>query len=220
MRKVAAAAVMAALFCSWIWLGCGTTGKGAVLGGVAGGAAGALIGDRAGNTAMGALIGAAVGGTAGALIGKHMDQQASDLEKDLKDAKVERVGEGIKVTFGSGILFTSGSSDLQAEGKANIESLAQVLAKYTDTNVLVDGYTDSDGTEELNQKLSEQRAANVAQYMRALGMAGERLTTIGHGESLPVVDNSTPANKQLNRRVEIAIFANDKMKAAAAKGQL
>jgi outer membrane protein OmpA-like peptidoglycan-associated protein len=194
--------------------------KGGTIGAVAGGAAGALIGKKAGNTAMGAIVGAAVGGTAGALIGKHMDKQASELEADLKDAKVERVGEGIKVTFGSGILFTSGSADLQAEGKANIEPLAKVLVKYPDTNVLIEGHTDSDGAEQLNQTLSERRAANVAQFAQTLGVATERVTTVGYGETMPVADNATPAGKQLNRRVEIAIFANDKMKEAAAKGQL
>lgn len=213
-------AIVAAVCCSVAGLGCSTTMKGGTIGAAAGGAAGALIGKKAGNTAMGAIIGAAVGGTAGALIGKQMDKQANELEAELKDAKVERVGEGIKVTFGSGILFPSGSADLQAEGKGNIEPLAKVLVKYPDTNVLIEGHTDADGAEQMNQTLSERRAANVAQYAESLGVTAARVTTVGYGETMPVADNATPAGKQLNRRVEIAIYANDKMKDAAAKGQL
>ena len=202
-------------------LGCSSTAKGGLIGGGVGGAAGALIGKKLGNhTAMGALLGAAVGGSAGALIGKKMDSQANDLKQDLEGAKVERVGEGIKITFASGILFTTASADLQADGKANIANLAKILQKYPDTNILVEGHTDADGTEEMNQKLSERRAASVAQYAQGLGVSAQRFTTKGYGETQPVGDNSTPDGKQANRRVEIAIFANEKMKEAAAKGQL
>lgn len=202
-------------------LGCSATAKGGTIGAAAGGAAGALIGKKFGDhTVMGALIGAGVGGTAGALIGKKMDAQANDLKQDLEGAKVERVGEGIKITFASGILFTSGSAELQADGKANIEKMAKILQKYADTNVVVEGHTDGDGTEESNQKLSEKRATSVAQYAQALGVTAERFTTMGYGETMPVGDNATAEGKALNRRVEIAIFANEKMKEAAAKGQL
>lgn len=202
-------------------LGCSSTAKGGTIGAAAGGAAGALIGKKFGDhTVMGALIGAGVGGTAGAIIGKKMDAQAGDLKQDLEGAKVERVGEGIKITFASGILFSTGSADLQAEGKANIEKMTKILQKYPDTNIVVEGHTDADGTEEFNQKLSEKRAASVSQYAQGLGVTAERFSAMGYGESMPVGDNSTPEGKQANRRVEIAIFANEKMKAAAAKGQL
>jgi outer membrane protein OmpA-like peptidoglycan-associated protein len=202
-------------------LGCSSTAKGGAIGAGVGGAAGALIGKKLGDhTVMGALIGAGVGGTAGALIGKKMDAQADDLKRDLEGARVERVGEGIKITFASGILFASGSADLQADGKANIEKMARILQKYPDTDILVEGHTDSDGTEEFNQKLSEKRAASVVQYAQGLGVTTGRFTTMGYGETQPVGDNATPEGKQANRRVEIAIFANEKMKEAAAKGQL
>ncbi|MBM3280942.1 MAG: OmpA family protein [Candidatus Handelsmanbacteria bacterium] len=220
--KISAKLFIALPLCvSLAGLGCSSTAKGGAIGAVAGGAAGALIGKKLGDhTVMGALIGAGVGGTAGALIGKKMDAQADDLKQDLEGAKVERVGEGIKITFASGILFTSGSADLQADGKANVEKMAKILQKYPDTDILVEGHTDADGTEVFNQTLSEKRAANVATFAEGLGVAGARFTTKGYGETRPVGDNTTAEGKQVNRRVEIAIFANEKMKEAAAKGQL
>ncbi len=202
------------------WTACSNTLRGGTIGAAAGGALGALIGKQSDNTAKGAIIGAAVGGTAGALIGRHMDKQAAELEEKLEGAQVERVGEGIKVTLGSGILFATNSAELGTEGKANVQRLAEVLVKYPDTNVLIEGHTDSDGSEEYNQQLSERRAAAVAAYAKSLGVAAERLTTVGHGESMPVADNATAAGKQANRRVEIAIFASEKMVEAAQKGEL
>src|SRR5512132_3375339 len=105
---------------SLLGLGCSAsnTVKGGAIGAAAGGLLGAVIGKQAGNTAVGAIIGAAVGGTAGALIGRYMDKQAEELQNDIKDAKIERVGEGIKITFNSGILFKTNSADLQPEAKA------------------------------------------------------------------------------------------------------
>ncbi len=204
-------------------VGCKTmnnTQKGAGIG-VAGGAVlGALVGKWAGNTAAGAIIGAAVGGTAGVLIGKYMDKQVEELQADLKDAKVERVGEGIKITFNSGILFDVNSSNLGGVAKDNIGKLAVVLNKYADTDVLIEGHTDSTGPKDFNQTLSEKRAASVSGYLSSNAVAGNRLTTIGYGPDQPLVDNDTPVNRSLNRRVEIAIYANDKLKKAAVKGQI
>jgi outer membrane protein OmpA-like peptidoglycan-associated protein len=142
------------------------------------------------------------------------------LEEGLDGAEVERVGEGIKVTLGSGILFSTGSADLGPEGKANVRKLAEILLKYPDTNVVVEGHTDSDGAEDFNQRLSERRAASVSQYAQSLGVATDRLQTVGFGETMPVADNATVEGKRRNRRVEIAIFANEKMREAAAAGQL
>ena len=199
---------------------CGTsnTFKGGAIGAASGGAIGALIGDKAGNTAVGAIIGAAVGGTGGALIGKYMDKQAAELEGDLEGAKVERVGEGIKITFDSGILFAVSSSDLSDASKTNIEELAATLNKYEDTNIVIEGHTDSSGSDELNQRLSEERAASVSNYLTSLSVITERITTTGYGETQPVADNSTAAGKEQNRRVEIAIFANKKLQKAAERG--
>ena len=196
------------------------TVKGGAIGVGAGGVLGAVIGKAAGNTALGAIIGAAVGGTAGALIGNYMDRQAEEMQKDIEGAKVERVGEGIKITFDSGILFAVNSSDLTPVAKTNIGKLATILNKYPDTNILVEGHTDSTGSAEYNQKLSDRRASAVAYQAMSLGVTGTRFQTIGYGEAQPVAPNSTVAGRQQNRRVEIAIFANDDLKKAAEKGQV
>jgi outer membrane protein OmpA-like peptidoglycan-associated protein len=203
-------------------MGCGTSHalRGGAIGAGAGGVAGGVIGHQLGNTAIGAIIGAAVGGTAGALIGRHMDRQAEEMRQDVKNAKIERVGEGIKITFDSGILFEIDSSELQSVAKANIESLAKILNKYTDTNILIEGDTDNTGTEEYNQKLSERRAQAVADYQKGLGVDGSRISTVGLGELNPVSSNDTDYGRELNRRVEVAIFANDKLKKAAENGDL
>jgi outer membrane protein OmpA-like peptidoglycan-associated protein len=192
--------------------------KGGAIGAAAGGVLGAVIGKAAGNTAVGAIIGAAVGGTAGALIGRYMDKQAEEIQKDIEGAKVERVGEGIKITFDSGILFDVNKSTLTTTARGNVDKLSQILNKYPDTNILVEGHTDATGTDEYNQKLSEQRAAAVATYAKGAGVDAARFTTVGYGEKQPIADNATTEGKSANRRVEIAIFANDKLKDAAEKG--
>jgi len=203
-------------------MGCSAsnTVKGGVIGAGAGGVLGAVIGKAAGNTAAGAIIGAAVGGTAGALIGHYMDNQAEEMQRDIKDAKVERVGEGIKITFESGILFQTGKATLQPAAKANVEKLAVILNKYEDTNVLIEGHTDSDGSDDFNQLLSEGRANTVATYVKGQGVKGSRVTMVGYGETQPIAGNDTPEGKQANRRVEIAVFANDDLKEAAQKNQM
>lgn len=203
-------------------MGCSAsnTVKGGVIGAGAGGVLGAVIGKAAGNTAAGAIIGAAVGGTAGALIGHYMDKQAEEMQRDIKDAKVERVGEGIKITFESGILFQTGKATLQPAAKANVEKLAVILNKYEDTNVLIEGHTDSDGSDDFNQRLSEGRATTVATYVKSQGVKGSRVTMVGYGETQPIASNDTPEGKQANRRVEIAVFANDDLKEAAEKNQM
>jgi outer membrane protein OmpA-like peptidoglycan-associated protein len=205
-----------------LMMGCGASKavKGGAIGAGTGGVVGGLIGDHYGNTAVGAIIGAAVGGTAGALIGHHMDKQAAEMREDMKDAKIERIGEGIKITFDSGILFAINSSDLQSTARQNIESLAKVLNKYPDTNILVEGDTDNTGTEEYNQKLSERRAQSVSDYLKGQGIPGSRISTVGLGELNPIASNDTEYGRSLNRRVEVAIFANDKLKKAAEKGNI
>ena len=201
---------------------CGTSNavKGGVIGGVGGGVVGGVIGDQLGNTVLGAIIGAAVGGTAGALIGDYMDQQAEEMENDIAGAKIERVGEGIKITFDSGILFETNSSTLQSQAKTNIRNLAVILNKYPDTNILVTGHTDFDGTDAYNQTLSERRAESVSDYTKGQGVNSYRLSVLGLGEKEPIASNQTAEGKQLNRRVEIAIFANEDLKKAAERGQL
>ncbi len=194
--------------------------KGGAIGAAGGGLLGGVIGKAAGNTTLGAIIGAAVGGTAGVLIGHHMDKQAEEIQNDIAGAKVERVGEGIKITFDSGILFATNSYKLESQAKSNIDKLAKILNKYPDTNILVVGYTDATGKEDYNMKLSDQRAKSVVDYTSSQGVDGKRFTYKGLGPQEPVASNDTPDGRQQNRRVEIAVFANEKLKSAAEKGLL
>jgi len=191
------------------------TAKGAAIGAGVGVAAGGLIGYASGSTAAGVLIGAAVGGGAGALIGNYMDKQAAEIERDIEGAKVERVGEGIKITFNSGILFDVNKANLKDFSKTELTKLATILNKYDDTNILLAGYTDSTGSEEYNMQLSRSRAQSVADYLVIRNINSERFSVYGHGESDPVATNDTESGRAQNRRVEVAIWANEKLKRAA-----
>lgn len=196
------------------------TAKGTAIGAGAGALAGAIIGKVAGNTTTGAIVGAAVGGASGAAIGNYMDRQSRELEEDLEGAKVERVGEGIKITFDSGILFALNSSSLSDASKEEIAKLAEILQKYEDTNVMFAGYTDSSGSDEYNLKLSEERAKSVAEFAAFTGVDATRMTITGYGEENPVSSNETAEGRAENRRVEVAIWANEKLKKAAEKGEI
>jgi outer membrane protein OmpA-like peptidoglycan-associated protein len=189
--------------------------QGAVIGAGSGAVLGGLIGRAAGNTIVGAIIGAAVGGAAGAFIGSYMDKQAAEMQRDLEGAKVERIGEGIKITFNSGLLFDVDKSELRVTSKQNLTDLARILNKYEDTNILVEGHTDSTGSDEHNQKLSKDRAESVSSYLAVLEVKSGRFTMMGYGENQPVATNDTDEGRQLNRRVDIAIMANEKLKKMA-----
>lgn len=189
------------------------TEKGAAGGAAAGGVIGAVIGESAGSTAKGAILGAVIGGTAGAVIGRQMDKQAEELDDELENATVERVGEGIQVTFDSGILFDFDSSNLRAEARENLRELASSLQEYEGTRVLVAGHTDSRGTDAYNQSLSERRSMAAKAYLMELGIASDRVDAVGLGESEPVATNDTDAGRQANRRVEVAIFASEELQA-------
>ena len=193
------------------------TQKGAVIGTAAGGAGGAVIGRASGNTALGAIIGAAVGGTAGAVIGNQMDKQAEEIKKTVPDANVVRVGEGIVVEFNSNVLFGFDESDLSEEAKANLDKLVQVLNSYSETDIELQGHTDSSGRASYNQTLSERRAGAVSGYLASKNIDTSRLTVKGFGETVPKYDNDTADGRTQNRRVEFLITANEKMKAEAEK---
>lgn len=195
------------------------TQKGAAIGAGAGGVVGAFIGKAAGNTALGAVIGGAVGGTAGALIGHKMDKQAAEIQQTVPGATVVRQGEGIIVKFDSGILFDVDKTELKGAAKTNIANLATSLTKNPQTNILIVGHTDDTGSDEHNMDLSIRRAEAVKSYIASAGVSGTRLTTQGKGESEPIADNTTADGRSQNRRVEIAIVANDQMKAEAKQGQ-
>ncbi|OQP63454.1 hypothetical protein A3860_24230 [Niastella vici] len=193
------------------------TQKGAIIGTAGGGAVGAVIGKAAGNTALGAIIGATVGGVTGAVIGHKMDKQAKEIENKVPGAKVERVGEGINVEFNEKILFGFDRSDLNASASGNLDKLAAILKEYPDTDIEVQGHTDSKGTDDYNMKLSERRASSVANYLRGKGVSSGRIKTKGYGESAPVASNETDAGRAQNRRVNFLITANEKMKEDARK---
>jgi outer membrane protein OmpA-like peptidoglycan-associated protein len=189
--------------------GCSTNLGTGALGGAA---AGAVVGGLAGGSARGAILGAAIGGAAGAAIGAVMDAQADDLQDRLPNARVERVGEGIAVTFDSGILFAVNQSTLQSAGQTNLRDLTASLEEYEGTEVLVVGHTDSTGEEAYNQSLSERRADAARTYLIGSGLDGSRVRAMGRGELEPIATNDTDAGRQQNRRVEIAIFADEAMR--------
>lgn len=196
------------------------TGKGAAIGVGAGALLGAGIGKLTGNTALGAGIGAAVGGAGGAMIGKYMDKQAKEMETKMQAAKIERVGESIKVTFDSGILFKVNSSELSAKSKDDLKKFSEVLNTYPETNLFINGHTDNTGGVEMNQKLSEKRAQSVSSFLTSQNVAASRLTVTGFGETQPKVENTSAANRALNRRVEVLINANSNLVKAAQSGDL
>ena len=191
------------------------TAKGGAIGAAGGAVVGGIIGKIAGNTLLGALAGAALGGAAGAFIGRHMDKQAEEMRRDLEGAKVERVGEAIKITFDSGLMFDINKYDLRAASRENLNKLAAILNKYPDTNILVEGHTDSTGTREINMPLSENRAKAVADFLATLNVQSARFAVHGYGPDQPLGDNATVEGRQTNRRVDLAIMANEKLKKIA-----
>lgn len=191
--------------------------KGVAIGAGSGAVVGGVIGHAAGNTGLGAIIGAAVGGVTGGVIGHHMDKQAEEIKNDVPGAKVERVGEGIVVEFSEAVLFGYDQSSLNAQSYRSLDKLITVLNKYPNTDLEIDGHTDSKGSESYNQKLSERRAQAVADYLIAHGVAGSRIRTVGMGELYPKYSNDTEEGRAGNRRVEFQITANQKMKQDAAR---
>jgi len=190
--------------------------KGAVIGAVGGGVVGAVIGKVTGNTALGTIIGATVGGVTGAIIGRQMDKQAEEMKKNFPDAQVIRVEEGIVLEFSNKILFGFDQSDLSTGAKSSLDKLVAILQKYPDTNIEVQGHTDSKGSVNYNQALSERRASAVSYYLLGKGITATRLTIHGFGETIPKYTNTTTDGQEQNRRVEFLVSANEKMKADAA----
>ncbi|MGF7078656.1 OmpA family protein [Mucilaginibacter sp. UYCu711] len=221
MKAIRNSIVAAALTLSLFGTGCSSlnkTQKGAAIGAGAGGVIGGIIGRSAGNTALGAIIGGAVGGTAGAVIGHKMDKQAAEIKQSVPGATVVRQGEGILVNFDSGILFDVDQANLKPAAKTNLHNLATSLINNPETNITIIGHTDNTGTAEHNMDLSIRRASAVRSFIAADNVSTSRLATSGKGESEPVGDNTTADGRAQNRRVEIAIVANDQMKKQAAQG--
>jgi outer membrane protein OmpA-like peptidoglycan-associated protein len=191
--------------------------RGAVIGAGTGAAIGGVIGNQTGSTARGAIIGAAVGGAAGAIIGHQMDQKAKEITASVPGATVTRVGEGLVVTFDSGILFDFNSDALKPAARSNLDNLAANLASFGDSKLVLVGHTDSVGTAQYNQTLSERRSRSVANYLITKGVPSTRVESNGRGESEPVQPNETETGRSANRRVEVAVFAGEQMKADAKK---
>ncbi len=188
--------------CAW-----SNKSKGTAIGTAAGAAAGGVIGKQAGSTAKGAILGAVVGGAAGAIIGNQMDRQAKELEYLIPGATVQRIGEGMVVTFASGLLYDFDSSAIRPEAARNLQNLAASLEKYPDTELLIVGHTDSTGDSAYNERLSTRRADAAAGYLAMQGVETNRMRTAGKGEMEPLASNDTDEGRQLNRRIEVAIFA-------------
>ena len=182
--------------------------KGAVIGAATGAAAGGAIGRNNGSTARGAILGAIVGGTAGAVIGHQMDQQAKELKLDIPGATVERVGEGIQVTFASGLLYDFDSHVVRPDAAANLAQLASSLKRYPDSELLIVGHTDALGSTSYNQDLSGRRASAAAAYLAQQGITPNRIGSSGRGELEALASNESEAGRQINRRIEVAIFAS------------
>jgi len=190
------------------------TQRGAAIGVAAGAVLGAVIGNnvKGGSSELGAVLGGVVGGVAGGVIGNKMDKQAREIKEALPGAEVERVGEGIKLVLGeNAVRFDTNKSTLTAQAQANLDKLIPVFQSYADTDITIFGYTDSTGAVEYNQKLSEQRAASVKNYLAGKGLSVARFNTKGLGVADPIADNETVEGRSKNRRVEFAITANEKM---------
>jgi len=197
--------------------------KGAVIGATGGAILGAIIGNnvgKGGNGALGAVIGGVVGGGAGVLIGNKMDKQAQQIEEEIPGAQVVRVDDGIVITFdeNSGVYFDTAKYNINAASQATLDKLANVLKEYPDTDVLVVGHTDSVGADEMNMTLSKNRAQSVTNYfVQNKNLGSGRFTTNWYGETAPVADNTTAEGRAKNRRVNLAIIPNEKMKNEAKK---
>lgn len=191
--------------------------KGGIIGAAGGAVVGGAIGKANGSTAKGAILGAVVGGAAGMIIGHQMDKQAAELKQNIPGAVVERVGEGIQVTFASGLLFDFDSDVVRSEAATNLRNLAASLDKYPGSDLLIVGHTDNVGTDSYNLGLSERRAQSAATYLVTQGVDRSRLSSRGLGETEPVAPNDTDADRSRNRRVEVAIYASEALRAQARR---
>lgn len=227
MKKISIFIVALIISVSTIFTSCeavkntNKTQRGAGIGAVGGAVLGAVLGNnigKGGNGALGAVLGGVIGGVAGGLIGRKMDKQAREISTSLPGAKVERVGEGIKLTLGeNSVRFDTNKSTLTANAKTNLDKLVPVFKEYADTDINIYGYTDSSGADDYNMSLSQQRAAAVKTYLSAKGLNASRFVTSGLGEADPISSNETAEGKSQNRRVEFSITANEKMVEDAKK---
>ncbi len=189
--------------------------QGAVLGTLAGAAAGAALDSN--KRGRGAAIGAVVGGVSGGLVGNYLEKQKQELDA-IPGAEVEQQGDSLMVRFDSAILFDSGSRSLSPGAMSRLDSLSDTLVRYPDTYVLITGHTDSEGSDAFNQRLSEDRAYSVRDHLSVKGVTRDRMTANGRGESVALATNSTPEGRAQNRRVEIEIKPNERLREQQASG--
>ncbi|MFL0353056.1 OmpA family protein [Xanthomarina sp. GH4-25] len=190
--------------------------KGAVIGATGGAILGAIIGNnvgKGGNGEIGAVIGGVVGGGAGVLIGNKMDKQAQKIEEEIPGAQVERIDDGIVITFdeNSGVYFATDKYNINNASQETLNKLSNVFKEYPDTNILVVGHTDSVGAESYNMTLSKNRAYAVTNYLIGSGLSNGRFTTNWFGETQPMHDNATAEGRAKNRRVNVAILPSEQM---------
>jgi outer membrane protein OmpA-like peptidoglycan-associated protein len=179
------------------------TKRGAMIGAAVGAAAGLFVGDGELDEVLGT---AAVGAGVGAGIGLYMDKQQQALERELENAEVERLDEDtLRVNFNSDILFPIDSATLSSQSKGDLDDFAQVMNEYAKSAILIQGHTDSTGSEEYNMRLSERRAQAVYNHLQLREIDSSRMAAIGYGEGYPVADNATPEGRQQNRRVSILV---------------
>ncbi len=227
MKKIKIHTLALAIGLSTLFTGCDSVKnanneqKGVAIGATAGALLGGILGNnlgKGGNTAAGAIIGGVVGGVAGGVIGNKMDKQAQKIEEALPGADVVRQGEGIQLVLGeNAVRFDISKATLTAQAQANLDKLIPVFQEYAETDIKIYGYTDSTGKAEFNQKLSEQRAASVRNYLVSKGLSASRFQTKGMGIADPIADNTTVEGRSKNRRVEFAITANETMVQQAEK---
>ncbi len=232
MKKISNNSLLFAASIILITSGCDATkraskqDKGVAIGAAGGAVIGGIIGNNVGNkknTALGAILGAVVGGVAGGIIGNKMDKQAEKIKTEIPGAKVERIGEGINVTFDennpdgskAGVYFETNKYGISANSQLALDKLQKIFTEYPETDILIEGHTDNVGTESYNMSLSKRRANAVANNLTTASVSSSRVITKWYGESQPKVENTSDANRALNRRVEFVITANEKMKAEA-----
>jgi outer membrane protein OmpA-like peptidoglycan-associated protein len=183
------------------------TTKGAGIGAAAGAVIGLLTGGDAAAHRKNALIGAGLGALAGGAVGNYMDRQESKLRSQLAGTgvSVTRMGDNITLNMPGNITFASNSAEINPSFYRVLNSVNVVLKEYQKTLVEVAGHTDSTGSSEYNQQLSERRANAVGQYLEGQGLRADRVITVGAGETRPVASNETPEGRQANRRVELTL---------------
>jgi outer membrane protein OmpA-like peptidoglycan-associated protein len=181
--------------------GCATAGRDTAIGAGVGGAAGAGVGALIGGK-KGALVGLGVGALAGGSVGLYLDKQRKELEKI---AEVKKTENGLLVQMKNDILFDTNSDGVKPEGIADLAKMGDILAKYSDDRVRIEGHTDASGDAKYNQELSERRAAAVKAVLVSRGVQEAQITVAGLGETKPVADNSTAEGRSKNRRVELHI---------------